>query len=185
MFICIFHILEFSGISRNYFISRKLPGNDQDFPEFGKFPSKWKQHWIDHLTLACWELSAMNPSQITLEPWLGVMGSNVNVMIIITLSQNLMGGGGAVRFVSQCTVISMGSKLWRLIWSSDYNSRTSRQNAHKEIWTFRQSCFSACLIHHCECNIPYKNSYWLLNQIGWGFGKMQIISYIFKILKHI
>ena len=29
-------------ISWNYFISKKLPGIDQDFPEFGKFPSKWK-----------------------------------------------------------------------------------------------------------------------------------------------
>ena len=43
MFTYIFHILEFPGISWNFFISRKLPGNDQDFPEFGKFPSKWKQ----------------------------------------------------------------------------------------------------------------------------------------------
>ena len=32
----------YSWISWNYFISHKLPGNDQDFPEFGKFPSKWK-----------------------------------------------------------------------------------------------------------------------------------------------
>ena len=46
MFTYIFHILEFPGISWNYFIFRKLPGNDQDFPEFRKFPSKWK-HWCD------------------------------------------------------------------------------------------------------------------------------------------
>ena len=41
-------------------------------------------------------------------------------------------------------------------------------------------------------DIPYKNSYFfvtnvLMNQIGWGFGKMQVISYTcsFIILKHI
>ena len=45
MFAYIFHILQFAGISWNYIISRKLPGNDQDFPEFGKFPSKWK-YWV-------------------------------------------------------------------------------------------------------------------------------------------
>ena len=121
MFICIFHILEFPGIisfPENYPETIRISRNS------GKFPSKWKQHWIDHLTLACWELSGMNPSQITLEPWLRVMGSNV--MIIITLSQNLM-GGGAVRIVLQCTVRSMGSKLWRLIWSSDYNSCRNKQ----------------------------------------------------------
>ena len=46
IFTYIFHILEFPGISWNYIISRKLPGNDKDFPEFRKFPSKWK-HWLD------------------------------------------------------------------------------------------------------------------------------------------
>ena len=51
MFTYIFHILEFPGISWNFFISRKLPGNDQDFPEFGKFPSKWK-HWANMLSVA-------------------------------------------------------------------------------------------------------------------------------------
>ena len=45
MFTYILHI-QFPGISWNYFIFRKLPGNDQDFPEFRKFPSKWK-HWFD------------------------------------------------------------------------------------------------------------------------------------------
>ena len=39
----IFHILEFPEIFWNYLISRKLLGNDQDIPESGKFPSKWKQ----------------------------------------------------------------------------------------------------------------------------------------------
>ena len=38
----LYHILEFPRISWNYFISQQLPGNDQYFPEFGKFPSKWK-----------------------------------------------------------------------------------------------------------------------------------------------
>ena len=33
------HILEYPGISWNFFISQKLPGNDQDFLEFKKFPS--------------------------------------------------------------------------------------------------------------------------------------------------
>jgi len=32
----------FPGISWNVLISQKLPGKDQDFLEFGKFPSKWK-----------------------------------------------------------------------------------------------------------------------------------------------
>ena len=36
IFTYIFHIL---GIFWNYIVSRKLPGNDQEFPEFGKFPS--------------------------------------------------------------------------------------------------------------------------------------------------
>ena len=38
------HILEFHEISLNYLTSRKLPENDQDFPKFGKFPSKWTNH---------------------------------------------------------------------------------------------------------------------------------------------
>ena len=42
MFLQIFQNLEIPGISWNFLISRKLPGKNQDFPEFGKFPSKWK-----------------------------------------------------------------------------------------------------------------------------------------------
>ena len=35
-------ILNFPEFFWNFFISRKLPGKNQDFPEFGKFSSKWK-----------------------------------------------------------------------------------------------------------------------------------------------
>ena len=38
MFTKIFHILEFPGIF-------SFPGKNQDFPEFRKFPSKWK-YWL-------------------------------------------------------------------------------------------------------------------------------------------
>ena len=64
---CIFHILHFPGISWNYIIHRKLPGNEQDFPEFGKFPSKWK-HWpiVCHVVRLCCMLQCRPPFLIIL-----------------------------------------------------------------------------------------------------------------------
>ena len=48
MYVCIYEQFVKNYHILRSFISQKLPGKGQDFPKFGKFPSKWKHYMHAH-----------------------------------------------------------------------------------------------------------------------------------------